>query len=356
MRVLFLTKYGPRAATTRFRVLQYVPYLTTRGFDVAICPLLNDAYLAAKYDRGRTPALDAIRGVIDRLRTLPRARRFSVVVVHMEALPYLPAFFERALNAIGVPYVYDFDDATFHQYDRHPSAAVRWLFSRKIGRVIAGAALVTAGNEYLAEYARKYNDRVLVVPTVVDVEKFVPRHGFEPRDKVVVGWIGSPSTATYVADRAQLWRTATADGRSVLRLIGAGRAFVSANGIETRAWREETEAAEISEFDIGIMPLRDDPWSRGKCGFKLIEYLACGVPVVASPVGVNSQIVADGVNGFLCGSDAEWVDRLQRLIADARLRRDMGSRGRLDVERNWSLQVWAPRLADALEMVVRISR
>jgi len=347
-RVLLLTKYGRRAAATRFRVLQYLPFFQAAGLEVEVRPLLGDRYLEQRLVRGRRGTFEAIRGITGRLLSLADVRQASLVVIYMEALPYLPPLFERALARLGVPYVYDFDDATFHQYDQHSNPVVRTLFSNKIGQVIAGATLVTAGNEYLADYARRFNRRVEIVPTVVDTEVFSPGAGREPVTRPVIGWIGSPSTAQYVADRASLWERITAEERSVLRLVGAGPAAMRLAGVEHRAWSEETETAEVRNFDVGIMPLRDDPWSRGKCGFKLIEYLACGVPAVASPVGVNARIVAHGENGFLCRTDEEWLAALRQLVRDPDMRRAFGEAGRRIVRDHWSLQHWGPRVASLL--------
>jgi len=351
--VLFLTKYGRRAASTRFRVLQYFPYLQSVGLEPEHRPLLADAYLVQTLDKGRAGAAEGLKGIWARLLILREVQQFALVVVHMEALPYLPAFFERSLNRLGVPYVYDFDDASFHRYDQHRSWLVRRLLSGKIPRVIAGATLVTAGNEYLADYARRYNGRVAVVPSVVDVEKFGPGPSHAGRDPVVIGWIGSPSTAAYVAERHQVWQAVTGDRRSELRVVGAGSVTFGDVAVDARDWREETEISEVRDFDIGIMPLRDDPWSRGKCGFKLIEYLACGVPAVASPVGVNSRIVVDGETGFLCTTDGEWIARLKQLVNDAPLRRAVGEKGRDLVRRHWSLQRWGPELTGLLQSAAR---
>jgi len=352
-RVLFLTKYGRRAASTRFRVLQYLPYFEQCGLDVEVRPLLGDTYLTQKLDEGRSGALEAVKGMIDRLLTLREVRQFALVVVHMEALPYLPAFFERALTRLGVPYVYDFDDASFHQYDQDLRWIVRRVLSGKIPRVIEGAALVTAGNEYLASYARQFNSNVSIVPTVVDVEKFAPAQAPTPRDRVVIGWIGSPSTAAYVVERERVWQAVTGNRRSSLRLVGAGPVSFGTVEVDARPWREDTETAEVRDFDIGIMPLKDDAWSRGKCGFKLIEYLSCGVPVVASPVGVNARIVQDGETGFLCSTDEQWIARLTQLVDDASLRRAMGARGRDAIRQHWSLQRWGPQLAGLLSNAAR---
>jgi glycosyltransferase involved in cell wall biosynthesis len=345
--VLFLTKYGDRAATTRFRVLQYLPFLREAGLQCEVRPLFSNEYLRVKLDAGGTPVRPAIAGFADRLRVLLTARRYALVVVHMEALPFLPAFFERTLAAMGVPYVYDFDDASFHAYDQSSNPLVRML-SGKIPQIIKGASLVTAGNQYLANYARQFNDRVMVVPTVVDTSRFAPRAAPGYRRPVIIGWIGSPSTAIYVQERLDLWRTVADGVDSRLRLIGSGRTVSTSPSIEVVPWSEQGEAEQISSFDIGIMPLSDDPWSRGKCGFKLIEYMACGLPVVASPVGVNASIVSEGRNGFLCSTDAEWLARLRQLVADQSMRRAMGAVSRELACTQWSVDKWAPILTTTL--------
>jgi glycosyltransferase involved in cell wall biosynthesis len=344
-RVLLLTKYGRRAASTRFRFLQYLPFFAEAGLDVVMRPLLGDAYLARTMDRGESARGAAFKGLLARAWCLRDVRDFALVVVYLEAMPYLPPVFERLLGRMGVPYVHDLDDAVFHQYHESASWLVRRTLSRKIERVIAGATLVTAGNDYLASYACQFNPRVTVVPTVVDVNQFTPAQKHDGQSPVVIGWIGSPSTALYLTERRTLWETVTASPRCSLRVVGTGAVPLGIDRIDARPWREDTEVAEVRDFDIGVMPLRDDRWSRGKCGFKLIEYLACGLPVVASPVGVNARIVCEGQSGYLCTTDEEWVARLTQLIDDPALRRAMGQYGRDLVRERWSLQRWGPEVA-----------
>jgi glycosyltransferase involved in cell wall biosynthesis len=173
----------------------------------------------------------------------------------------------------------------------------------------------------------------------VDVDRYRPR-GRNSQHPSVIGWMGSPSTAAYVAERALVWERVTTERDCMLRLVGAGAIDLGGVRHECVSWREEREIADLQGFDIGIMPLRDDPWSRGKCGFKLIQYMACGLPVVASPVGVNRRIVEDGTTGFLCECDDEWVERVERLADTPTLRAQMGGAARAAVERNWSFQRW----------------
>ncbi|MCL4813922.1 MAG: glycosyltransferase family 4 protein [Vicinamibacteraceae bacterium] len=352
-RLLFLTRYGRRAASTRFRFLQFFPYLEAEGFTCEVSPLLDDGYLDARLDRGRVDISAVARGYARRLRALRRIAEYDAVVLYMEALPFLPAFLERSLARRDVPVIYDFDDACFHKYDRHGSRLVRVTLGSKIGRVIGGASLVLAGNDYLAQYARRFTSSVEIVPTVVDTDRFAPARPARESGEVVVGWIGSPSTSAYLHDLCEVWPRVLERGRARLVLVGSGPIDLGSQvPVTVLPWREDEEISAIQSFDIGIMPLRDDPWSRGKCGFKLIEYMACGLPVVASPVGVNTRIVEPGGTGFLCENVDDWVGRLRALIDDRRLRTQLGGRARAVAEEHWSLQRWAPEVVRLVKEVV----
>jgi glycosyltransferase involved in cell wall biosynthesis len=338
--VLLLTKYGAKAASTRQRFMQFVPHLEAHGMRCSVSPLLDDEYLEHRFATGRVRAIDVVKAYLRRLSALRGARRHDLAVVYSELFPYLPSTFESALRSSGVPYVYDCDDAIFHMYDHHPRALVRSLLSGKIPRVMAGAAHVVAGSRYLAEFARSHNPSVEVIPTVVDTGEFTPAPS--PKEgPFTVGWIGSPSTAQYLP--AALDPIAGFfDGGARLRLIGSGRIELRAARAEIVEWRRDTAVDELRGLDAGIMPLSDDPWSRGKCGYKLIQYMACGLPVVASPVGANRDIVEHGVDGFLATTPDEWRAALQTLQAEPALRKAMGAAGRRKVEERYSLRYAAP--------------
>lgn len=348
MNVLLLTKYGQLAASTRYRYLQFQAHLQSVGIHCHLSPLLDNDYLRGMF-AGKPPLGPAAKAFVRRTWAVLTARRYDKVVVHCEAQPYLPPVLEWLLIKIGVPYVYDFDDAIFHQYDAHPSAVVRRLFSGKIRRVIRGATAVIAGNEYLASYARQANSNVTIIPTVVDTTRYVPASGPHARDdRLVIGWVGSPSTATFVLDRVDALRNVCRDTGARLVLVGSGPVSLPGVPVEIRPWREETEVEDIQAFDIGIMPIPDTPWARGKCGFKLIQYMACGLPVVASPVGVNSEIVDEGRSGYLAAGDEQWVAALSALATNPARRRQFGVVGREKVVRRYSVDVAAPLLAAAL--------
>lgn len=353
--VLLLTKYARNGASSRYRTFQYLPWLEKAGIHCQVMPLFDEAYLVHRYQTGRGHAEDILRAFLRRLGAIFTARRFDLVVVEYELLPYLPALPERWLGLLGVPFVVDYDDALFHQYDQHKNAWVRWLLGEKIARVMRGAQMVTAGNAYLADYARRAGAKhVEIIPTVIDLERY-PRllTTQSPNSIFTIGWIGSPATAKYLQAIAPALAEICNGGRGRVCLIGSGPVDLPGVPVEVLQWDETTEVNTMQQFDVGIMPLPDEPWERGKCGFKLIQYMACGLPIVASPVGVNCEIVEPGVNGFLARTTEEWTQALRTLSQDAGLRQRMGQAGRIKVEVGYSLQVTGPKLAALLKTVVR---
>ena len=270
----------------------------------------------------------------------------NLVYIEYELLPFTPPWLEGFLKWRGYCMVVDYDDAIFHRYDQHPNKLVRAVLGRKIARVMQLADLVIVGNQYLAEYAFRAGARnVQILPTAVDLERYpLITETSNPR-VFTIGWIGSPSTAIYLQAIAPALAEVCKSGAVRVRLIGSGPVSLSGVPVEIVPWSEDTEVSEIRKFDVGIMPLPDEPWARGKCALKLIQYMAGRLPLVASPVGVNNTILEHGVNGYLANSLAEWKWALRALAKDPVLRRRMGLAGRAKVEREYSLQVTAPLLS-----------
>lgn len=343
MRVLALTRYGRLGASSRMRIYQYVPALKELGVDVEISPLLSDSYLKRKYTKQSTSWSGVFRDYLRQTFRLLSTRRFDLLWIEKEIFPNLPAWFEQALRMLGVDYVVDYDDAVFHAdlLNRHPA---KRLLRGKIESVMRNAKMVVCGNAYLADYASSAGARrVAIVPTVIDLDRYtVLPH--VARDYFVIGWIGSPSTVRYLEVVMPALTRLAARHPIRLRVIGAQFEVPGVN-VECRTWSEESEVKEICDFDIGIMPLIDSPWERGKCGYKLIQYMACGKAVVASAIGVNPEIVEEGRSGYLATTVEEWIAALEALISDAARRQAMGAQGRLSVEQRYCLQVAAPRTA-----------
>jgi glycosyltransferase involved in cell wall biosynthesis len=327
--------------------MQYVPYLKEVGFDVEIAPFFDSSYLDALYSGGR---------MTDRLPKyfLRRVRKLfsesDIIWLEKEALPWLPWFVEGAFYCPQRPLVSDYDDAVFHRYDNHRLGFVRALLGQKIDRVMKRSNIVFAGNCYLADRATRAGaGRVEIVPTVLDLMAYQPREISRPDEKLRVGWIGTPeSWAGYGAEHVRLWSDIACQNDALFRIVGAKRSDGDPHSFEFFEWSEEAEIDLVQGIDIGVMPLPDTPWARGKCGYKLLQYMACGLPVVASPVGANNKIVEHGVNGFLAETESEWREALTTLLRSPTLRKRMGRAGRRKVEADYSLQIYGPRVAQML--------
>jgi glycosyltransferase involved in cell wall biosynthesis len=347
MKILLLSRYGVLGASSRYRTYQYLPYLREQGLEINVVPLLDDRYIQSLYSEKRISLLQVMLSYGKRVSLLLQSAQYDLVWIEKEAFPWVPAWFEVLLTA-KVPYVVDYDDAVFHRYDQHHSKIVKWLLGSKIDSVMRQAAMVIAGNNYLAERAYSAGAaRVEKLPTVIDLERYPLVE--PPKNEIfTIGWIGSPMTSHYLKQLQPVFQNLCQGGAARVVAIGAGKFEIEGVPIEVIPWSESTEVKELQHFDVGIMPLPDSPWEQGKCGFKLIQYMACSRSVVASPIGINKEIVNQGINGFQASSPQEWIKALNLLKQNPLLRQEMGNAGRVMVESQYCLQVTAPKLAQLL--------
>lgn len=352
MKVLLLTRYGDQGASSRVRFLQYLGDFQEHGWSVVVSPLLSNSYLQTLY-KGRVSLLQPMQGYIRRLYILLWTHKFDVVIIEKELFPFLPALFERCLAYFGVPYLVDYDDALFHRYDLHKCAGVRRLLGGKIDTVMRKASVVMVGNEYLADRAKDAGaQRVEIIPTVVDTERYQPV-SMRSDGSLIVGWIGTPKTSRYLLPLLPVFEKLRNEHIRFVA-VGVGEHEFAGTPVEAWPWSEETEVSSIQRFDIGIMPLEDSPWERGKCGYKLIQYMACGVPVVASPVGVNIEIVDHDNNGLLADGLTDWEQALRHMLRmQSSERRHMGANGRNKIEMWYSRHVQAARIIQFVHEAAR---
>jgi glycosyltransferase involved in cell wall biosynthesis len=352
MRVLALTRYTSLGPSSRVRFYQYIPYLNSSGVEIQVAPMLGDDYVRNLFSGKRQSLSALVKAYMSRIGSLLKCRSFDLLWIEKEVLPWLPSWADKLFVNRKIPTVIDYDDAVFHRYDLHDDPLVRAFLGGRIDSVMCWATTVVVGNDYLAGRARQAGaHRIEYLPSVVDTNRYLVRENGTGDFRI--GWIGSPITAPYMGlIRNALEETIKQTGAR-LALIGAGDQD-PLQGIEKEIipWSEDTEVAHIQSFDVGIMPLPDGPFEQGKCGYKLVQYMACGLPVVASPVGVNSRIVEPGKTGFLASSSAEWMQTLVMLSQNPSLRKDLGMAGRRKVEREYSLQVSAPRLLEILSQAV----
>ena len=348
MRVLALPRYSSLGSSSRTRFYQYVPYLTSYGIELQVKPLLGDDYIRALYFLEKQNVFSIAMAYWNRVRACLKARAFDLIWIEKELFPWLPAWTEGFLDRCGIPYVVDYDDAVYHRYDLHHDPIIRALLGKSIDFAMQHAETVVVGNNYLAEHARQSGARKIeYLPTVVDVDRYPICE--KKNQQFRIGWIGSPITAPYLGLIKDALGEVCRQTQACIVLIGAGeRNQLPGLDKENLTWSEDSEVANIQSCDVGIMPLPDEPFTRGKCGYKLIQYMAGGLPAVASPVGVNKLIVEHGKTGFLASSQEEWVQALVRLYQDAGMRSSMGNAGRQKVEKEYNLKSTAPRLLDIL--------
>ena len=354
MKVLALSPIPEEGAGCRFRVSQYIPYLRSHGFDITVSPFYSRDYFSFVYRPGNylRKALGFMALTLRRFGELFSVRQYDLVFLYREAIPIGPPFVERWIRRLGIPIVYDFDDAIFLPAVSDANKAFSFLKNpKRASQILKLSQQVSVGNEFLAAYARQFNNNVTVIPTAVDTNKFVPRENVpsEQGRKLVVGWIGSPTTFQYLESLKDVLAEVAARHPFTLKVSGAGRA-VEFPGVDVQVvpWSMADEVSLFNTCDIGVYPLTDDDWSRGKCGFKAIQCMACGVPVVAAAVGVNKEIITHGVDSMLASTRQEWVDHLGRLLTDHDLRRRMAVAGRRTIQSRYSLDVTGPQLAGVL--------
>ncbi len=353
MKILLLTKYDYSGASSRYRTLQYLPYLRKHGLSIEVSSLLDEKHIHNRF-AGKTSSLwYFIKRYLKRLRVLiTQRKKFDIFWIEGELFPYLPFFLEKWF--LPKNYVAEYDDAIFHNYDQHRLKIVRWLLTKKISQIMKYSRHVVVGNHYVEEYALKANaPKVSILPTVVDEKVYCASMGEKSsHSPIVIGWLGSPTTVKYLS---LIESALTQVAQKVdIQLMVIGGEYPSINGVNTvcyhwpHQWSEKEEIAWLRQIDIGIMPLVDSPWEKGKCGFKLIKYMGCAKPVIASPVSSNNDIVIPEKTGYLADTMKDWEASLLNLIQNNEARRQFGEAGRERMVEKYSLHATAPLMYHVL--------
>ncbi len=346
MKILFLVPYPiGQSPSQRFRFEQYFSSLSKAGIQYEIKSFLKSENWRLFYQDGNFfLKIGAIgEGFLKRLIALFKIRDYDFIFIHREVAPVGPPAFEWIIAKVfRKKIVYDFDDAIWLTDKKNESwleKTIRWR--RKLKSICKWSYKVSAGNEYLATYAKQFCRDVIVNPTTIDTEKV---HNFSlhlksnSSDRIIVGWTGSYSTLKYLKGIEALLQRIEAKYAHVDFWVIADRPpDIKLNRMQFKPWSIEAEVSDLSKFDIGIMPLPNDEWTKGKCGFKALQYMAMGIPTVASAVGVNKSIIKHGINGFLVNEATEWDEYLSRLIEDETLRKRIGSVGRKTLESGYSV-------------------
>jgi len=357
-----LALYVDSSASTRVRLLNYISGLEIGGYSCDVNFLLpSNGVLRGLVRKESTSVacttllsslLALARSYVSRVQLLLNAKRFDLIIIHCEVFPLVPAFLESFL--LRIPFVYDFDDAFFLRYR---SGSFRWLsplLGSKFDRLMSAAKVVTAGNAILAAYASRFSTNVTILPSVVDTDHYRPAEifpGGHSADPFTVGWIGSPSTAPYLQLLVQPLQQLARERPVRLVVVGGPAPTIAGVEVIEQPWSLEQEVPLIQQFNVGVMPLPNTPWTRGKCAYKLIQCMACGIPVVASRVGANVEAVPAEC-GLLAETPEQWLAAFRRLAADSELRQRMGTAARHWVQERYSLSSALPVLTGVIQRAV----
>jgi len=354
MKVLFIVPYPTEGASNRLRVEQYLPYLDRQGISYRVRPFISRRFYSILYVRGQyvKKICYFLFSTLNRFFDIFRAFWFDAVFIHREAFPLGAPWLETIFRLEGKRVIFDFDDAIFLPHTSKTNALVdRFKSPQKIPAIIRMSDQVIAGNEYLKNYARQFNPAITVIPTPIDTDMYrADASSTRTRTRCVIGWIGSVTTQVYLETMHDVFKEVSRTfPEAYFKIIGGRIDCEGIQNIEYVPWRLETELDELRDLDIGIMPMPDNEWTKGKCAFKIILYMSLGIPTVSSPVGVNRDIVRDGHNGFLARDSREWIDKLSRLIREPKLRGDFAREGRRLVEELYSVKANAPKFINVLE-------
>lgn len=337
-KILFCTKYERLGASSRLRTFQFLPYLSN-DYNYIVNSLFSNQYVKNIYTKTKQNKFKIMYSYLKRFY-LVLTCSVDIIVVEKELFPYLPYWIEK-LCLRNRKYIIDIDDAVFHNYDLSKNSFIRKHLSSKFQELFSNAYHVLAGSPYLLEKASKFGaSSVTYYPTVIDLSKYYVDDSLLAKDNITIGWIGTNGTVNYLDYIVRELDSISSQLNISFKLliIGANKQYkVNDLRIEYALWSESTEVEIINSIDIGIMPLNDTPWEQGKCAYKLIQYMGCSKPVIASAIGANNSVV-DSSCGFLCTTLSDWRNSVVKLISDIAVRKLMGLNGRKKIENYYNIE------------------
>ena len=340
--IFFLVPYPKgEAPSQRFRFEQYLTAYEDAGYTIEIHPFYDYSTWQTLYSEGNQikKAIGVLFCFFKRFGLLFKLRRANYIFVHREVAHVGPPIFEWIISKVlRRKYIYDFDDAIWlPNYSETNARFHRLKAYWKVNYCMKWAYKVIAGNEYLASHAKQYNQHVEVIPTTIDTENHHTILCDHEKEEIVIGWTGTHTTMHYLDELVPVLRELESSYTFTFLVISNEAPLYNLNSLEFIKWNKETEIKDLARINIGVMPLQHDIWSEGKCGFKGLQYMALEMATIMSPVGVNTSIVHDGVNGFLAGNQKEWKEKLTLLIENKDLRLRLGQAGKQTIEEHFSV-------------------
>ncbi|MFT2010074.1 glycosyltransferase [Pontibacter sp. 13R65] len=342
-RVLFVVPYPlGQAPSQRFRFEQYLSLLREKGISFAVSSFWSSSGWGILYQQQKSfqKLLALLFGFLQRLLLLPRLLRYDFVFIHREATPVGPPWFEwMAAKVFRKKIIFDFDDAIWlpnTSEGNHIVSRLKW--HHKTASISRWSYKVSCGNSYLQAYALHYNKAAVVLPTTIDTEHLHKEQESQQTATITIGWTGSHSTLPYLLLVEPVLQKLQQQYCFEFIVIADKDPALQVATYQFVRWQKETEIEDLLRLNIGLMPLPDTEWAKGKCAFKALQYMALGIPAVVSAVGANTTAVAEGVTGYCCRSLEEWYQRLEELLVNATLRENMGAAGRKHVEEHYAVK------------------
>ena len=342
MKILFVVPYPfGKAPSQRFRFEQYVEFLKEENWSYTFAPFIDEKTWQILYKSGYTfqKVRGIIKGFLNRFILLFKVSKYDFVFIHREATPIGPPWFEWLVSKVlRKKIIYDFDDAIWIPNTSETNkivAGIKW--HGKVGAICKWAYKVSCGNAYLQEYAQQFNSHVIINPTTIDT---LNHHNFlknQQTDKVVVGWTGTHSTMKYLDVIVPVLQDLEKQYSFEFKVISNQAPEIDLKSLVYQPWCKDREIDDLATFNVGLMPLEDDQWAKGKCAFKALQYMALGIPALVSPVGMNTEVVTDGENGYICTTPSDWYTRLAQVITNADLRTRLGAAARDKIQKNYAV-------------------
>lgn len=342
--------------SSRYRIYEYLPYLYREGIDFTIKPLLGDWYLSTVWSHKSKVkiGLQIVVAYLKRILSILFLHSDNVVWIGADLLPSFPGWMETYMKMRGIQYVIEFDDAVFHNYDQSCSRVMRWLYHRKFEKVIRNASSVICGCSYLANYSRQWNDNVIIIPTCIDENKY--NVTLKNDNNLVVGWIGSPSTSPNICIVVEALKSIGNVFDYELHLVGFDTKYeYCLKGLRYKIikWSAETEIDNMAQFSIGIMPLQNTPFSQGKCAFKLVQYMAMGIPTISTPLQSNVEI-NKGCGNLFAKDTFEWIAAFKKLLSNKALREEIGFHNKRIAMKHYTFQATFTEKINVLKSAIEV--
>lgn len=343
----------------RYRIEQWEKILKNHGVEIEYAAFESEKLNQTLYKSGNTLKKGSliISAFLKRFQIVTGASKYDAVYIFREASLIGPAFFEKMIFNKKIPIVYDFDDAIFLPNVSEANARFEFLkVPEKTGDICRMSSQIMVGNRYLAQYASQFNKNITVVPSTIDTDYYLPKTDYNSNSVPIIVWSGSITTLPHLKTLSSALQNLAKREKFILRVIGAADLLLEGVQIENVRWNAATEADDLRQADIGIMPLPNDDWSKGKCGMKALQYMGMGIPTICSAVGANNDIIQDGKNGFLAATEGEWIENLTVLLKNSEMRRELGQQGRKTVEQYYSAKVQAPQVFKVLKKAVEMRK